>query len=87
MPTDTERIDALIKLAADGDCPALINDDNGHWAVVSDGFQTLPVSQDADDVVTTFIIPAGGWFDDPRSAIDEYVRVASGGDEAEGDDE
>lgn len=77
MPTDTERIDALIQLASEGDCPALINDDNGHWAVTSDGIQTLPQGDEPGDVQTTFYIEAGHWFDDPRAAIDEYVRESA----------
>ncbi len=81
MPTDTERIDALIRLAGEGDCPALLNDDNGHWAVTSDGFQTMPRGEEPGDIETAFYVEAGDWFDDPRAAIDEYVRAT----DAEGD--
>lgn len=73
--TDTERIDGLVRLAENGDCPALISDDNGHWAVVSDGFQNMPQStREAETIMATFIVEAGDWFDDPRAAIDEYLR-------------
>lgn len=30
--TDTDRINWLEEIVNNGACPALINDDNGHWA-------------------------------------------------------
>ena len=74
---DTERIDWLIKAASEGDCPALISDDNGHWAVSSTGVQSVPAGDDEPQFIsTTFLVEEGEWFDDPRAAIDEYIREA-----------
>jgi hypothetical protein len=49
---------------------ALINDDNGHWACVSDGMQNVPMSKQACDIQTTFFVEANRWHDDIREAID-----------------
>lgn len=42
MNTDEQRINWLEKKGFGG---ALISDDNGHWAMVFDGFQNLPTKK------------------------------------------
>ena len=71
--TDKERINWLGKQFG---C-ALINDDNGHWAVVSDGFQNVVTGKKGRDVQTTFFIEAGDWENSVRRAIDAKIKDRS----------
>lgn len=74
MRTDTELLNALEQLASAGDCPGIINDDNGHWAVTGEGIQTLPArTGEPFDCHTTFIVPAGAWRSTLRAAINAYL--------------
>ena len=68
--TDTERLNWLEKNYA----YALVNDDNGHWACVSDGLQNVPMSKEATDIDATFFIKKDDWKDSIREAID-YVMM------------
>ena len=54
---------ALEKLSKDGYAPSLLNDDNGHWAVKFDSYQTVPLSEDPADVSITTYIMADEWKD------------------------
>ena len=56
-------------LAEIGYCPNLLNDDNGHWAVKFDGFQTLPMGDEPDDISTTCFIEAKDWKDSIPEAL------------------
>jgi hypothetical protein len=49
---------------------ALISDDNGHWACVSDGMQNCPVDENTCDINTMFFIEKNRWHDTIRGAID-----------------
>jgi hypothetical protein len=69
MITDTERLDWLEK--AEGF--ALISDDAGHWAVVSEGVQNLPDKHPAD-INTVFLIKKKEWRPTVREAIDAAIR-------------
>lgn len=73
MRTDTELLDGLIKLAAVGGSPAVINDDNGHWAVSEEGYQTISVGKEPKDCQTTFFIAADKWKDSIREAVNTYL--------------
>ena len=75
MITDKDRIDWLEKITEDGACPAVVNDDNGHWAVVFNGFQNVPDGDGPQDIQTTFFIKAGQWFDSIRDAIDNAINA------------
>lgn len=71
---DTERINWLETITKNGACPALVNDDNGHWAVVFDGIQSVSHGQKPMDVSTTFFIKAKDWKNTIRQAIDTAIR-------------
>lgn len=74
MRTDTELLDGLERIARSGDCPGVINDDNGHWAVSGDGIQTLPArTGEPFDCHTTFIVPSEAWHTSIRAAINAYL--------------
>jgi hypothetical protein len=54
-----------------GLCPALIYDDDGHWAVANDGTQTLSLQEGTNDVYTSFFVKKEDWKDSPTRAIAE----------------
>ena len=68
--TDTERINWLEEQANNGACPALLNDDNGHWAVSFEGLQNCPEDSNPCDINTAFFVETGDWKDSIREAID-----------------
>ena len=69
MRTDTERLDWLEEQFG---C-ALVNDDNGHWACVYDGIQTVPDSESAIDMSTSFWIEKDKWHNSVREAVDSAM--------------
>ena len=73
---DTERIDWLEAYAKQGGCPALLNDDNGHWAVSATGVQDMPNGDEAADISTSFFVEAGEWRNSVREAIDAFIAEA-----------
>jgi hypothetical protein len=62
-------IETFEELASIGHCPNLLNDDNGHWAVKFDGFQSVPFGDEPDDVETTFFVEKDSWRDTIREAL------------------
>lgn len=73
MRTDTELLAGLEKACANGAAPALVNDDNGHWACVGEGWQTVPCTMEPEDVITTFVIPKNEWRTSLRAAINAFL--------------
>lgn len=71
--TDTDRINWLEEEVNRGACPALINDDNGHWALSFNGFQNV-VTGRPKDVSTTFFVKAKAWKNTVRQAIDATMK-------------
>ncbi len=67
--TDTERLDWLEK--AEG--WAVVSDDGGNWACVSDGVQNVP-ERYPTDINTTFFIRKKEWKPSVRAAIDAAIR-------------
>lgn len=49
---------------------ALVSDDNGHWAVVVEGFQNCLIGPQPADVTTSFWIEKDQWYNSIREAID-----------------
>jgi len=76
MRTDTELLDGLEALVKNGDCPGIINDDNGHWAVSGEGVQNVVCGPETEDVHTTFFVEAKDWKDTIREAINAYLDDA-----------
>ena len=68
--TDTERLNWL----QDHDAFSLVNDDNQHWACVSDGIQNVPMDNEACDIETTFFIEKDQWKGSIREAIDYAIE-------------
>lgn len=58
----------LNKLSESGDCPNLLNDDNGHWALVFDGIQSVP-EEDISDMWTCFHVGKEYWKDSIYEAV------------------
>ena len=71
---DKLRINWLEEKAQGG---ALVSDDNGHWALVFDGFQNVPIGKDATDIQTTFWVERDKWENTIRKAIDKGIKEES----------
>jgi hypothetical protein len=67
-------IKIFTELADEGGCPALINDDNGHWAVTDEGLQSVPDSDEPEDIHTTFFVEKGKWKDTIEEAVKYYLE-------------
>lgn len=60
---------ALQELCETGSCPNLLNDDDGRWALVFDGFQDLVIGDKAQDINTSFFVEARYWKDTIKEAV------------------
>lgn len=74
MPSDTELLNWLEHVAHEGSSPALINDDNGHWAVSFDGWQNVPDGDKPNDICTTFVVKAHVWHNTVREALTAAIN-------------
>ena len=63
---DSEAMEKLRKLSAEGSCPCLCNDDHGHWALSESG--TQPAHEKPDEQIC-WIENEKDWKDDPADAI------------------
>ena len=66
---------ALEALAEIGFSPNLLNDDNGHWAVVFDGLQSIAAGPDREDCMTTAFVRAENWKDSIYDALVHSLEV------------
>lgn len=57
-----------------GWCPNLLYDDNGHWAVSSDGYQNVVYGDKPEDVETHFYIEAEDWKNSPKEALYKFLH-------------
>jgi hypothetical protein len=57
-----------------GDAPNLLYDDNGHWAVTSEGFQSVCSGDEPVDCELAFDVPASYWKDTVREALEDYLN-------------
>jgi hypothetical protein len=62
------------QLSGLGQCPNLLNDDNGHWAVTCDGYQNVVSGDEPEDVETTFYVDAKYWKNSPKEALLNYLN-------------
>lgn len=69
--TDTERLDWLEE---NGHGLAIINDDNGRWAVSWDGIQNVGEDDEPYDLLTSHFVEKGRFFDTIREAIDKTIE-------------
>jgi hypothetical protein len=63
--TDTEILNWLEKQCGG----ALVNDDNGHWAFVSDGMQNIPMDDDVFDLEAVLWVEKNAFKSTIREAI------------------
>lgn len=73
MRTDTELLDALESVARRGACPAVLNDDNGHWACIDEGVQSIGPGPEPADIHSSFCVPADKWHRTLREAVNAYL--------------
>jgi len=67
--------DFVIKcLTRIGQCPSLIYDDNGHFAIGSEGFQNVAITDDPIDLQISFVIPKEAFFDNIHDALMYYLN-------------
>ena len=66
----------VLKLVNGGACPALINDDNGHWALAFDGVQNVPMNSEPCDIQTTFFVEKDLWHEEAGIAICRAALMA-----------
>jgi hypothetical protein len=71
--TDTELLDYLEEKSKLGWCPCLLNDDAGHWAVVEDGMQNVPLDP-LYDIETTFWVEKHQWKNTVREALEAFAQ-------------
>lgn len=65
--------DLMQELMDEGDANSLINDDGGHWAVVSDGTQNCRTSVNEPLGTTFFIDDPECWKETPAEALKYYA--------------
>lgn len=59
--------------ASIGGCPALLNDDMGHWAIGGSGMQQI-AAEGPIDMTTTFFIEKGEWSETIRGALQIWAK-------------
>ena len=63
----------LTALAEEGWCPNLINDDNGKWALVTEGTQPVVQGDEKLHITTLFMDEDTIWCDEPYEAVVKAV--------------
>ncbi len=65
-----------------GDSPNLLYDDNGMFAVIGDGFQTVVAESPTDYFESSFFVrDKNVWAETPREALKKYLLSANEEDE------
>ena len=80
---DAERINWLEQQNNEGDCLALIYDDNGHWAVSDGSVGSVCMKNEPEDFHVTFFGEAEKCRKNIRDAIDAAINMpanAEGGE-------
>ena len=63
----------LDELSNLGQAPNLLYDDNGHFAITSDGFQNVSSEEEPIDMNMSFFVPKESWKKTIREALDFYL--------------
>ena len=66
------------RLVNEGFCTGLLFDDNGHWALVNDGMQNVPIGDEPEYIATTFFVEKELWCDTAPLAICRAALKAVG---------
>lgn len=72
-----DLVKTLNELTEKGYCPALIFDDNGHWALAFDGTQPVNFYTEPQSMHTTFYIEEDMWKDSIEEAIEHGLQLIS----------
>lgn len=67
--------DVMTELGKMGYCVNLLNDDNGHWAFASDGYQSVPSGKYAENIQTSFFIEKKKWKTTIRAALIHFFNT------------
>lgn len=57
-----------------GSAPNILYDDNGHFAITDDGFQTVCFGDEPVDIETSFTVSKENWFPTIREALNHYLK-------------
>lgn len=57
-----------------GQAPCLLYDDNGHFAVSSDGVSQVSTEEDPADIGITSFVTKDMWKETPREALNYYLK-------------
>jgi len=57
-----------------GCAPNILYDDNGHFAIIDEGFQTVCLDDKPSDIDTSFLIPKEDWKPTLREALNHYLH-------------
>ncbi len=68
--------EVMEKMVENGYCPAILFDDNGHWALSLEGWQNVPDGDEPQEIVTTFLVEAAFWADTVPLAISRAALLA-----------
>ena len=73
---DEMEIDCLIEAFTHiGLAPSILYDDNGHFAICGDGFQTISIDDEPIDTDLSFYILKEDWKPTIREAINHYIET------------
>lgn len=68
-------VDCIIEsLAHIGNSPNILYDDNGHFAICDEGFQTVAYGDEPIDIETSFFVPKEYWAPTIRGALNSYLE-------------
>lgn len=73
---DLLEIDVIIEeLTKIGHSPCILYDDNGHFAVIGDGFHTVVIGDKPVDMNMNFHVDSTEWFNTIREALKNYLHI------------
>lgn len=64
----------LEELSKLGHAPSLLYDDNGHWSIATDGYQSIPPDSEPCDIESVFVVKEKDWFNTINEALQNYFE-------------
>jgi hypothetical protein len=71
--SDSQLIDGLQKACEHGECPGLVTNDAGKWAVARDGYLASREAENGVDIQITHVVLCNQWHDTPRKALEAFL--------------
>jgi len=76
IKTNFEKLDfdfIILELTKLGQCPSLLYDDDGRFAITGEGIQDVVMGDEAQDINISHFVKAEEWKDTPREALSHYL--------------